>query len=42
MEVNDVWNLGFYGLGGDGILFDDCVRDGFFKKDVFFIFEDIG
>ena len=41
-EANDVWNLGPHGLGGDGTLSDDCVRDGPFKKDAFFIPEDIG
>ena len=40
-ETNDVWNLGPHGLGGDGTLSDDCVRDGPFKKDTLFVLEDI-
>ena len=33
-ETNDVWNLGPHGLGGDGTLSDDCVRDGKKKMDL--------
>ena len=41
-ETSDVWNPGPHGLGGDGVLPNDCVRAGPFKERAFFIPEDIG
>ena len=36
-EIEDVWNSGPHGLGGNGVFPDMCVMDGPFKKGEFFL-----
>lgn len=41
-DEGNVWNAGLHGLGGDGVLPHECVKDGPFQEGEFFIPETIG